>query len=76
MKTKNKITAPKLQVCAYMPAGEEHPALCIQILMPSGKFGSYLSPVVRRGDVAYDDLLEAASGSICWLYNTEPRPLV
>lgn len=67
----------KLQVCAYQPAGEKYPALCIQVLLPGNgiKFGQYLSPVVRRSDAGYMDVLESAKGNIFWLYNTEPKAL-
>jgi hypothetical protein len=67
----------KIEVCAYLPADDPYPVLCLQVSVPGPrlKFGRYLSPVVRRADSGYVDLLNACKGSPVWLYDQEPRPL-
>ena len=68
----------KFQVCAYQPEGEQYPVLCIQVLLPGygPKFGRYLSPVIRRADAGYLDVLTAAKGDVYWLYGQSPKSLM
>lgn len=71
-----QVFKPVIQVCAYIPAGEPHPALCLQVMILPGKFGDFLSPVVRRDDHGYMNLVHACGGKPFWMYNQQPKPLV
>lgn len=68
--------APQLEVCAYLPAGEDYPVLLVRVFpQKSSPVMSFQSQVVRRGDPGYEDLLAVCKDSPVWLYSQEPLPL-